>query len=168
MTLRTNPQVNSIAAAGKTSALARATNEGPLRNHRDAGVGPKQSENITPPGCRGKSLFVAQRAPRSNPVYYGKFQARCEIPPAPLYQRGGDSNVFSWFQGVPEGHEELLRKDLMGCAPLHPSYGSFRSFRVSRRDVKSVTKRFDGFAPRLCRRNSSTKSDGTNFCFPLL
>jgi hypothetical protein len=37
---------------------------------------------------------------------------------------------------VPMGHK-LLRKELMGCAVLHPSYGSFHGFRVSLRDVKS-------------------------------
>ena len=31
---------------------------------------------------------------------------------------------------VPMGHK-LLRKELMGCAALHPSYGSFHGFRVS-------------------------------------
>ncbi|MGA2227979.1 MAG: hypothetical protein ABSH41_26395 [Syntrophobacteraceae bacterium] len=34
-------------------------------------------------------------------------------------------------------HELLFRKDLMGCASLHPSYGSFHGSRVARRDVKS-------------------------------
>jgi hypothetical protein len=28
------------------------------------------------------------------------------------------SRDFSWFQGVPKGHEKLSRKDLMGYAPL--------------------------------------------------
>ena len=57
-------------------------------------------------------------------------------------------------QGIPEpGNtkrrrrcEELSRKDLMGCASLHPSYGStggsFHGFRVSLRDVKSCYERF--------------------------
>ncbi|MGO9691817.1 MAG: hypothetical protein ACLP2X_25220 [Syntrophobacteraceae bacterium] len=34
-------------------------------------------------------------------------------------------------------HKLLLRKELMGCAALHPSYGSLHGFRVSRRDMKS-------------------------------
>ena len=33
--------------------------------------------------------------------------------------------------GYPGGHEGLFRKDLMGCASLHPSYGSSGLFMVS-------------------------------------
>ncbi len=45
--------------------------------------------------------------------------------------------LFSWFQGVPKGREILLRKVAVGCATLNPPYRSFRSFRVSQRDMKS-------------------------------
>jgi|SRR5208283_1283977 len=42
------------------------------------------------------------------------------------------------FQPWSRSHPLLLfRKDLMGCASLHPSYGSFHGFRVSQKDVKS-------------------------------
>ncbi|MGO9312085.1 MAG: hypothetical protein ACLQDI_05040 [Syntrophobacteraceae bacterium] len=61
----------------------------------------------------------------------------------PSYRSAPIIRVFSWFQGVPMGHEMLLRKEslsredakksqldmnccyeklLMGCASLHPSY----------------------------------------------
>jgi len=41
----------------------------------------------------------------------------------------------------------LLRKGLVGCAPLSPPYGPFHGLRVSRRDVRScfhLTFRFQG------------------------
>ncbi len=42
----------------------------------------------------------------------------------------GRSRPFSWFGVSREGREQLFRKDLVGCAPLSPPYGSFRGFRV--------------------------------------
>ncbi len=71
-----------------------------------------------------------------------KSPSRGENPPGPPFEKGGDFNVFSWFQGVPKGHEIPLRKDLMGCAPLHPSYGSFHDFGVFRRDVRYCLEKF--------------------------
>ena len=85
------------------------------------------------------------------PVTVTKSLKRGAKSPLPPFTKGGGGcRVFSWFkgvpkgheklsrkvpflsfQGVPKGHEELSRKDLMGCAPLQPSYGSTDLFMAS-------------------------------------
>ena len=55
---------------------------------------------------------------------YGKDQLEPSDTHSRVVRVVNRSDDFSWFQGVPKGREKLLRKDLMGCASLHPSYGS--------------------------------------------
>ena len=56
------------------------------------------------------------------------------------------SPPFSWFQGVPKGHEKLSRKVAAGsssrleAAPTNR--GPFHGFRLSLRDVKSCSEKF--------------------------